>query len=1737
LSVEQVLSFGTRDGSRPVAHQSLLFEPGRYTLGFAFLGTGHPFSPPVDKIPTDGDILPSPTDLTELPKGPPWSMELAKEKHIGTPVPSNKHLTRETAWRLAPNRGWSTPYLGLPETWATVEVAESQADSRWTLAARVPVGRKLAVTLFDPAGVELISGTTNALGQLQLRDLGLAPGTYHMRINGTKALGVVSQLKLTETGVRVAGEEVEPNNAANRANQITVGSKVTGRSHSKNDYDYFEWVVDEDQAEKPLSIDIDCAKCTTTLSHGTDQLQKRTFTDGGALEDLALPAGIYHLRMSGQAEGAEYAVHLKAMSALPTGHEPEPNDTPHLVAARAPDTPISGHLTASDTDIHRVAFSGEAQLWRLLVLSDTDEAPNITVTVTRPAGKVAAKRKFTSTRRSFSGLYLTPGVHTVTLTGPPQNYTLKWVALGPLTDAVETEPNNVATQANPLLIGKSREGLLDPGDTDCYRFSLRQEQRIALDLRAPLDGAVKLHLNVKSRSDREAPSIVIDGGASGTLDLTLRPHDYQACVTPAKEVPEGEYTLGLRALDWLPATVDREPNLALNGRWSVVPQSLVVEGRLDSSANDRSDDWLLPPHSAGRLVVELTGASAELPELELGVMAKATDDPAGRVRPEYLERIRLARDPEAPEGVRRFTAMLTGQPTWLSVTLPGSVLAKMEALGIVHPGAMALDYQISLAFEAGPAPVPLAEPVRLTSELQTSTIAAFHEAGQELTGQLTVNNDGGQTATVRMDAIASEPGWQVLFEASDLTVGPSGSASGRFRVLVPPDVRAERPVRLTLRAYTGGSWSTHTVVLTPVNGVMPVNPRAAWPLPASLLGSLNVAWSDGIAPGKRKATHPAPLLSARWTGESAGIKDIHALNNGLALFGHRAPNLSRGRHANNPTVEFLGTEPVSIVGIGIVPLGRDNRTWLLRDFLIELSMDGEHFTQVLQGTLDGSVEEQVFVLPEPTQARFARLIPLTDAWGRDGMQFYPGSTSLGEWKVLAAPGAGVLGEVDLANPTVGGHTLSSKGSPGYWSPQDFLRPNDRNPQFDKRGGPSPWMIGFHHDRAARVQRIEWVDHPDCSPEQRPQSVTVEASVDSGIGPWVALAPWTRSDPGAAFAPLQLDGTWARFLRFSVPEKDKTKRCYPDLIKVIEMPESETYRSILGEWGHNNPKGPYEWQNPTDYSRETVPFRDDVIVLKPTRSEAGRVQRGKHEDRYTIKIPGNHNTLTVDLTGEPSLAVVPQLFDARGNRVPIAESEEGAFGPRKALWQATVQPGATYEVRIVEPPSSIVYTWDTSLSTVQFHPIIFQSLLTLADVLQPGEEAVNLLPFGGKPLFNQWISHPELLRQYMAGYRNTRDSSDAMGSAARAADALSVRYGTRAILLLTDGASPPNGGVWKALSRGQPRVFAMGVTEAAFGTNDGNPFVSQDGLQDLASANSGTYDYVYGIDDIEHSMARGLAWLRRPVTYAVTADTQWIEPPVPGTLAVVRPEDGEGLDAGAIEIIFDASGSMYKKIDGRYRIDVARELLTEVVTTALPEETPVAMRVFGHREAKSCRTDLELPVGPLNHEALSQLVAGIEPQKLSRTPLADSILAVADDLKDVTGPKTVLMLTDGKESCKGDPGKAIATLQAQGLHVQVNIVGLALKKKWKGEFASWAEQSGGRYLDASDPDTLRTALTEILAVQYVVLNEAGQRVTSGSVDGEPVELMPGKYTVRVLLAQPKTYEVVISDGSDSKLEVR
>ncbi len=244
------------------------------------------------------------------------------------------------------------------------------------------------------------------------------------------------------------------------------------------------------------------------------------------------------------------------------------------------------------------------------------------------------------------------------------------------------------------------------------------------------------------------------------------------------------------------------------------------------------------------------------------------------------------------------------------------------------------------------------------------------------------------------------------------------------------------------------------------------------------------------------------------------------------------------------------------------------------------------------------------------------------------------------------------------------------------------------------------------------------------------------------------------------------------------------------------------------------------------------------------------------------------------------------------------------------------------------------------------------------------------------------------------------------------------------------------------------------------------------------------------------------------------------PPTAGELSVVSKLAPASKTRKNLEIILDASGSMKTVLaDKKTRWDVALETLDQVLGN-LPDDFNVGLRMYGHRESsrspKTC-TDSELlwPIRKLDRKGILTRVSRYKPK--GETPLVYSALQSPADLKAVGGG-TVILITDGEESCKGDMARAAAELKASGLDIRLNIVGFALKKnpKVQKDLAGFSEATGGLFYSAESGAALADALM-VAAVdkfRYTVYDAAGKAVITGEAGSGADQLPAGDYKVVV-----------------------
>lgn len=205
----------------------------------------------------------------------------------------------------------------------------------------------------------------------------------------------------------------------------------------------------------------------------------------------------------------------------------------------------------------------------------------------------------------------------------------------------------------------------------------------------------------------------------------------------------------------------------------------------------------------------------------------------------------------------------------------------------------------------------------------------------------------------------------------------------------------------------------------------------------------------------------------------------------------------------------------------------------------------------------------------------------------------------------------------------------------------------------------------------------------------------------------------------------------------------------------------------------------------------------------------------------------------------------------------------------------------------------------------------------------------------------------------------------------------------------------------------------------------------------------------------------------------------------------------------VDILLDASGSMQAKIGSETKIAIAKRVLAEIVDGMKGrEDLLIGVRVYGHqfdKSAKNCQdTNLELQFGNPDPAKIRSLITRIKAQ--GQTPIAYSLTQARKDFQEKTGvQKIIILITDGLESCEGDPCAAARALAAKGVDVKMHVVGFDLKSGELDKLKCLVSPSAGLLLGAKDAGELKSAIDQVVKKsikENLIINLLGE-------DGKPI----------------------------------
>jgi len=180
------------------------------------------------------------------------------------------------------------------------------------------------------------------------------------------------------------------------------------------------------------------------------------------------------------------------------------------------------------------------------------------------------------------------------------------------------------------------------------------------------------------------------------------------------------------------------------------------------------------------------------------------------------------------------------------------------------------------------------------------------------------------------------------------------------------------------------------------------------------------------------------------------------------------------------------------------------------------------------------------------------------------------------------------------------------------------------------------------------------------------------------------------------------------------------------------------------------------------------------------------------------------------------------------------------------------------------------------------------------------------------------------------------------------------------------------------------------------------------------------------------------------------------------------------------LVFDASGSMWNRVEGDLtRIEVARDVMADYFASR-DGTVPLAVIAYGHNRRGDCR-DIEViaPMGLTAPGRLESRLRALMPRGM--TPLTDSLALARDQIPPTAEAADIILVTDGLETCAGDPCALAASLAAEGIDIRAHVVGFGLSAVEVAALSCITDQTGGMLFQTSSGAELAQALQQVSMV--------------------------------------------------------
>jgi hypothetical protein len=189
----------------------------------------------------------------------------------------------------------------------------------------------------------------------------------------------------------------------------------------------------------------------------------------------------------------------------------------------------------------------------------------------------------------------------------------------------------------------------------------------------------------------------------------------------------------------------------------------------------------------------------------------------------------------------------------------------------------------------------------------------------------------------------------------------------------------------------------------------------------------------------------------------------------------------------------------------------------------------------------------------------------------------------------------------------------------------------------------------------------------------------------------------------------------------------------------------------------------------------------------------------------------------------------------------------------------------------------------------------------------------------------------------------------------------------------------------------------------------------------------------------------------------------------------------GGDITDIAILLDCSGSMMERTsEGETKMAVAQKVVADLVRR-VPDGLRLTFIVYGHDKELQCRAVKVLrpisDIDPAGKAELAKAIAALRPE--GSTPIGLALQTAAKELAKNDAFSGVVLVSDGKETCNGNPvAEATALARTGKVKFGVNVIGFDVSAEERASLEDVAEAGKGKYYNAKNADELASVVNEL-----------------------------------------------------------